>query len=816
MSNEFELDVQLNSQGVQQGARQGAGALSMLRGRAGAASTAIRGLAGAFAVFAGAKGVGSAIKEAARFERTMSELRGQVGLSEDTISQIEDQTEAMAATTGQSTDSIAEGYKFAQSAGLYLAESQETVETATKAAAAGFGEQRDLVRTATTATNAWSSEVESGTQFLDEMTAAAQSMDIQVDGLSSAFRRNVNIASQLNLELDETLAGLGAVAGAAGDASRGGRLFSQVLNGLLSPTNEAEKAISSVFGSVDRLRDEISQEGLVPALVRLRSELESSGREMEDVFTSSRQLEGALALTANEGDRAQQIMNDMGDASGNVQDTFDNTDDDLREYNRAMQQFNQRKREMAEKIMPIATNQLEGFNIVLDRGFGLITDYLNAQNSVEQSLERIRGAAPGVADELDRVNNVIEQSATRQTDAWGFEMADADIDESRFDSIRTRFAALISGLNEDARSEFSDMFTDALESAQQDLSADQINNMLSQYWRVFRDRQADAVSEGVEQGAESLVRRESMPDIDFSDLAPDASQVSVDFDMLPDHEAVQRAAEMNDRFRTTEQIFQDINQVESLEQQGLIPDQVAAQQVREFGRELQRLSEAGILDQAELRGNLDDLEEEFGVTFGEVEEEGNAALGSLQQAVEGFGRNFSRETADVIVNGEKDWSEAGQRLGKSFMSSLIETMTQRMIAQPLLQGLMGEEFMAGTGPLGGLFGTIAGTADANAATGGEFSRGDRVLVGEEQPEIVEFGRTGSVTPMSDVSGGGGDNNVEVRVINKSDSEVETRSRREGDVDVQEIIIGTVNEDLNNGGPISRSIQGNFDVSRQGR
>jgi TP901 family phage tail tape measure protein len=476
VANSYELDVALDSSGVTQGADQAVGALAGLRNQAGLVSTALKGAAGAAVAFAGYQGIQAAIQSAARFEKQMNELKGQVGLSSQEISKIREETMDLAATTGQSTRSIAQGYKFARSAGLDLAEANRAVETATKASAAGFGAQQDLIRTATTAMNTWTDEVESSSSFLNSLTAAAQKMDIQVSGLSSAFRRNVNIASQLNLELDETLAGLGAVAGAAGDASRGGRLFQQVLSGLLAPTEQARENISAVFGSVKNLQESLGNRGLVPTLVTLREELNESGSGLEKVFTSTRRLEGALALTANEGQRAREIMRQMGNTTGVVQETFEETSGTMRQWNKTSQEFNNRLIKWGTNLLPMVNDVLAGVVDSMERfeqgvsgTASAITLLINEISELDELGAQVLGGVDsedlvrrgkinevfteaigksGAADRLDEIITRARQ-ASREFEGVNFRLpVNIDPEKSQVDDVKAEVARLITNIDD--------------------------------------------------------------------------------------------------------------------------------------------------------------------------------------------------------------------------------------------------------------------------------------------------------------------------------------------------------------------------------
>ena len=84
----------------------------------------------AVAAFAGAKGIGVAVSAAANFEEQLLSLRSTVGESEENLKSIRQETMNLAAEKGQSTSKIVDGYRFARSAGLDLADSQASVRNA--------------------------------------------------------------------------------------------------------------------------------------------------------------------------------------------------------------------------------------------------------------------------------------------------------------------------------------------------------------------------------------------------------------------------------------------------------------------------------------------------------------------------------------------------------------------------------------------------------------------------------------------------------------------------------------------------------------
>lgn len=268
-------------------------------------------------------GIGAAsAKVSSDMQDDLAKAAAQADLTGEQVSFIGDAAEETAIRTGESTSDIIEAYKFTISAGKSLAESQKIVGAAAEASAAGFGKQRDLVRTATTAMNAYGEEIGSGREFMDALVGSAQNMELEVSKLSRAFQKNVGIAKQLDIGMGELMASIGSVSEIMGDANRGGRLFSTMMAKLLKPTGEGADAIADVFGSVSNLRESIADRGLLATMVELRKELEATSEEGLGLVFSQRSLEAALNLTNAEGERTKQIMSDVGDTTGATNSAF--------------------------------------------------------------------------------------------------------------------------------------------------------------------------------------------------------------------------------------------------------------------------------------------------------------------------------------------------------------------------------------------------------------------------------------------------------------------------------------------------------------
>lgn len=680
---ELTAKINADASGFRSGMQSAMQALGGFRGAVGLAS-------GAVVAFAGAKGLGAAVSSAAQFEEQMLSLRSTVGESAQTVQSLRGDVMDLAAETGQSTNQIVDGFRFARSAGLDMAEAQELVETATKASAAGFGEQSELVRTATTAMNAWSKEVESGSEFLDTMTAAAQNADIRVSDLASAFRRNINMASNLGLTLEETLSSLSAISGAVGSASRGGRLLQQTFNGLLSPSGQAADAISDVFGSVDKMRRSLQNDGLLSTLLELQDGLQESGRGMEDVFRSSRKLEGVLAQLAGDGERTKDIMAELGENTGNVQKAFDDTEGTLRRWRKTQKRFNNLMIEFGTSILPPVNDALETTSNFFSTISGNIQNVSGVvENDLIRSLENIENMRIGPPEVAQQQEGIFTQE--------------------QFDRMEQQFEKTMTVMER----------TDAPESLQ----------------KRVRKKMNQAINRGLEQGfkSETVVNQFSDTSNNLRNLLRASSSQGIT-------EGADNGA------KTTKEKTKDATKsgAKSGLESGISQAKFSKKFAQGFKNSISK----------QLRPTLEQFQKENAGAlfdpFGDPEEQRrmlkrlrNMGDDEIQGLSEDARRTLSNNLALAMRDGFKDGSEAADQI----MQAMINSLTQRM-ATNLVDGLsIGMKSLANQGGatgsifselMGGidmLFGDTPGVMEAEQGGVAAFKPGDKFAAAQNESDL---------------------------------------------------------------------------------
>jgi hypothetical protein len=158
----------------------------------------------------------------------------------------------------------------------------------------------------------------------------------------------------------------------------------------------------------------------------------------------------------------------------------------------------------------------------------------------------------------------------------------------------------------------------------------------------------------------------------------------------------------------------------------------------------------------------------------------NAAQNRAGASARYFADTISDGLADAIVDG-KSFGDILGSIEKQLARSAIQGLITGAGPFGNLFGLAGDPTAKGTDAAGGIFGTLLksfGGLKFNAA-GGPVQSGDWSVVGEQGPELVRFGRTGTVIPASP-SSGGSQSAPAIQIINNRAQDVGVTPQRRPD------------------------------------
>ena len=272
--------------------------------------------------FAGIFAVKELVSGAVALEQSTVKLRTQLGLTAAEAAKVRQQGQELATTYGVAAEASVDAGFAIQSAGLRGAEAAEALEAATKGAAIGLGEARDIGLLSAAAMTAWGSESLSATRSTEILAAAVKAGNLEASELAGSLGQALAPASTLGIEFEE-LAGavafytrFGVSASEATTAVRG------AMSQMLKPSQQAKTVLEGIGMTVDDLQKMVGEQGLTATLQHLRNELGDDQEAFARVIGRAESLSFALAVTGEGAKDMDQIMRDMRGSSGALDEAW--------------------------------------------------------------------------------------------------------------------------------------------------------------------------------------------------------------------------------------------------------------------------------------------------------------------------------------------------------------------------------------------------------------------------------------------------------------------------------------------------------------
>lgn len=279
------------------------------------ASAAAAGIGVALAVVAGAS-----VKMAAEFNFSMNQLISLVGESRKNVEGFKVDLLDMAQALGRSPVDLAKGLYFVESAGFRGAKALDLLRTSAKLSAVGLGSVQQNADALTSVLNAYANTNLTAAKAADILVEAETRGKIPIGALSAVLGNVVPVAAEAGVAFEDVAAGIAAVSRQGVPVARAATGFRYLLAELLSPSNQASKALNQVFGSTNQLANALASQGLLPVLTKLHDQLDRF--EFIKAVGGVRSLQVALALVGNNSKQVAEIFREVAGASGSLNHAF--------------------------------------------------------------------------------------------------------------------------------------------------------------------------------------------------------------------------------------------------------------------------------------------------------------------------------------------------------------------------------------------------------------------------------------------------------------------------------------------------------------
>lgn len=265
---------------------------------------------------------GAAIKMAVDFDKSMTQIKTLVGIAGNEVDAMGLKVKQLASQTGKSSSEAAEALFFITSAGLRGAEAMEVLEQSLKGSALGLGETKVVADLATSAMNAYGSDVLSASNATDVLTSSVREGKLSADSLAGAMGMVLPIASSLGVSFNEVGATFAAMSRTGTEAAVASTQLKGILLALLKPSKQARETLNGLGLSAEGLRKQIRDEGLLSTLKTLTTAFGDNEEAQALVFNNSRALLGVMDLLGKNLGSTEKIFQNLNNSTGITAEAF--------------------------------------------------------------------------------------------------------------------------------------------------------------------------------------------------------------------------------------------------------------------------------------------------------------------------------------------------------------------------------------------------------------------------------------------------------------------------------------------------------------
>jgi TP901 family phage tail tape measure protein len=256
------------------------------------------------------------VKMAADFETSFGKIQGLVGVAAADIGELRDAARTLGPQFGVSANEAAEALFFITSAGLRGSQAIATLEASLKGSAIGLGDTATIADLATSAMNAFGSDVLDSTRAVDILTGAVRLGKLAPEELAQSIGSVLPVASAMGVTFNDVGAAFAAMSRTGTNAATASTQLGQILSALLKPSAEAEQTLGELGLSSAELRQQLREKGLLSVLMTLTDRFGENETAAGKVFGNIRALRGVLDLMGANVQDTISVFAQMADVTG--------------------------------------------------------------------------------------------------------------------------------------------------------------------------------------------------------------------------------------------------------------------------------------------------------------------------------------------------------------------------------------------------------------------------------------------------------------------------------------------------------------------
>jgi len=261
----------------------------------------------------------ASIVKADEWQKSFSNVRTLVDEAQVDVQGMAKELLVMDGRLGSAKD-LTEGLYQAISASVEPAEAVKFVGEAAKFAGAALVSTNTAVDVITTGLNAYGLEADAATSISDKLFTVIKTGKTTGDELAATIGQSIPLAANMGISFDELGASISVMTRQGIKSAEATTQFNAVVNAFLKPSEEMTdnlKAMGFESGSAA-----IEQLGFKGALEAVTGSTDGSKEALSGLFSNTRALRGAMALTGEGAKDFDSILNEITDSTGATDTAF--------------------------------------------------------------------------------------------------------------------------------------------------------------------------------------------------------------------------------------------------------------------------------------------------------------------------------------------------------------------------------------------------------------------------------------------------------------------------------------------------------------
>jgi len=331
--------------------------LKALKIGAGLAGAAIAGMAVKMGI--------SAVKQATKFQKEMTNVATLVDTSKESMEEmgkkVRDISKRMPVDIGDLTAALYQ----VRSAGIDAKKAMGVLETSAKLATAGLATTEEATDLLTSAINVFGDEAHSADKLADILFKTVKYGKTTVAELAQGFGKVANIAKETGISIEDLSAATAVLTTGGLKAAEAQTAIKAAISNILKPTADARAAAEKLGIQFDL--NTLQSKGLSGMLLEIAEAAGDDKQSLTDLFGSVEATNAIFSLTSTDGGAAMnKMIEDMIGNTNELDIAFQKQNATMeKQYQLLQNNLNVVMMELGTKILPIVMKAVQGLNLLL-------------------------------------------------------------------------------------------------------------------------------------------------------------------------------------------------------------------------------------------------------------------------------------------------------------------------------------------------------------------------------------------------------------------------------------------------------------------